>query len=142
MATKITTLGEQARRQLVDIARDARNAARGTRSDKQRRLIPDHPIVFGVTPASGIPARSGDTISAALCYMYEETVVTATTKTVDQFFVPSGDAWKEYVYNFSETAVAGSVLIGIAYTRDGTLFCIWEDCSTDTWSPQENVYGS
>jgi hypothetical protein len=68
------------------------------------------------TPSGGITARSGSTISSAMCVVYKRVTntISSTSNTVK-------------VWNLSTTAVAGSVLIVAEPTNIG-LVAVWEDC--------------
>ena len=72
------------------------------------------------TPAGGIPARASAVISSASCDIYEVDVVGAVTSLVDSTIDLD-------VFNFSETAIGGSVYITAKY-YDGIFIADAEDC--------------
>jgi hypothetical protein len=74
------------------------------------------------TPAAGIAARSGTTISSALCTRCIETDGTSNTKTL----VDTDEELR--VYNLYPDAVSGSVYVITSQTLHGTRYVSGEPC--------------
>ena len=103
----------QLQRRLADLERLVNSLL--TPKSKPRVIVGQSNLV-AKSPSGGIAARSGTTISSAVCTIWTRSgsTLSATSQTAT-------------VYNLSSSAVAGSVYVGIVETNIGYV-AVWEDC--------------
>ena len=82
------------------------------------------------TPAGGIAARSGTTVSSALCLLYKEVDAAGNTKTLTPIEVNSTHQTTR-VWNFSNEAVAGDAFVVTDRTKSGTRYVVVESCDPE-----------
>ena len=88
---------------------------------------PESGGIIYLTPAGGIPARSGTKLGKADCTPYWLYVDSSGDANLEQMQSGGANVPDETIYNLSETAVGGSTYI-VAFNTFNILIAVWEDC--------------
>jgi hypothetical protein len=130
MVERTTHLHPEFLREIRWAISELKKQQRGQLRDEGRTPDKSAEAIVVKTPAGGIPARSGTTVSSALCLLYKEVDAASNTKTLTPIEVNSTHQTIR-VWNFSNEAVAGDAFVVTGRTKSGTRYVEVESCDPE-----------
>jgi len=130
---KLFLLSDLDRRQLIEII-DIVMSSRPNRSGfgSEEPISQANNQLLALTPDTGLPARSGNTLTGKLCKMFKLTYVSATSWTIDKI-IEAGSQWEEYVFHLDPVDPVGATKIVLTdITAWGMRYVLWESCNDET----------